>query len=157
MHRDEKVRHLVLELVPMLAAFHVHWFVNGRFDRAAPALQDSSSDPGVVAVLASLQGGFSDRPPAYRALGALAVATGSRILNNAAILNETLGAIQHGFRRRPFCAEAVACLQMVVAATVKSTQPPPKQVEQAFTKPGHMVRDMFRGGVTQDLVREVLV
>jgi hypothetical protein len=111
----------------------------------------------VVAVLASLQGGFSDRPPAYRALGALAVATGSRILNNAAILNETLGAIQHGFRGRPFCPEAVACLQMVVAATVKSTQPPPKQVEQAFTKPGHMVRDMFRGGVTQDLVREVLV
>jgi len=182
------VRHLILELIPMLAAFNIAWFGSGRFELDALSSQDQNktfqdvcishilqrigtgvgsgggggsggsssssgnssgnNDPGSVALLAHLQGNYSDRPPAYRALGELATATGSKILHNAAILNETLEAIQSGFRSAVFCSEAVACLRLVVSA-----QTPTKQMEQAFTNPGHMVRDIFRGGVNQDLVR----
>jgi len=186
------VRHLILELVPMLAAFNIGWFGKSRFGPAALSPQDrgmafqdvcishilqrtgtgvgsggsgsgsssgggggssSGSGGGHNDVGSDLQGSSSDRPPAYRALGELAVATGSRILNNTAVLDATLDAIQSGFRSVVFCTEAVACLRLVVSATVKTNQHTPRQIERAFTKSGRMVRDIFRGGVNQDLVR----
>ena len=190
LHKDEKVRHLILELVPMLAAFNIGWFGKSRFGPAALSPQDrgmafqdvcishilqrtgtgvgsggsgsssgggggssSGSGGGHNDVGSDLQGSSSDRPPAYRALGELAVATGSRILNNTAVLDATLDAIQSGFRSVVFCTEAVACLRLVVSATVKTNQHTPRQIERAFTKSGRMVRDIFRGGVNQDLVR----
>ena len=46
LHKDDRVRHTVLELIPMLAAFNITWFVTGKFERDsekwAPAEQAKS-------------------------------------------------------------------------------------------------------------------
>jgi hypothetical protein len=182
----------------MLAAFNIHWFVNGRFPSNSQSSVDDVSDsdrgksfqdvcishilnriesvsaaggggsggsgsssfagsPGMAPTMISHnQGQGSDRRSAYKALGALALAAGSSILKNAAVLGQTLEAIKEGFRLRPFCEEAVECLRMVVNATVKPHQAPPKSLERFFGFPG-TVKDMFRGGISANLVRTLSV
>jgi len=80
----------------------------------------AGSEKGHAALLA-------DRRPAYRSLGLLAAAAGSKILNNAAVLASLMTAIQSGFRVKPFCEEAVECLRMVVSASARKGAAP-KQV-----------------------------
>ena len=65
------MRHTILDLIPMFAAFNISWFVNGRFEE--PSADQGKAFQDVSHILTRID---ADKRPAFIALGALAAAAG---------------------------------------------------------------------------------
>ena len=69
------MRHTILDLIPMFAAFNISWFVNGRFEEPSADQGKAFQEVCISHILTRISDA-SDKRPAFIALGALAAAAG---------------------------------------------------------------------------------